>query len=1145
MSVPQLLADRFFVTADRSVVDLATGDPVFMRIARAAGASREWTERCAALTALWHPWLAECLDFGLMGEAHAFEAYRVTQECAHRLPSPDTMVRGVRAFLAECGVTIALDCPSLHGRRIVLPAPREPASPATGESRALWPPGRRLLARAVLAAICERLRDEPRPGLSWFDVAAAPGQGGRTLLRQAAREARLLGWVPVSARLLSSRSPLSSVVFDAVRGRHVMVLADARDNDPADTAAEYTGIVRLPFATTRPCLAVRLVGVTSQADVRLDALTRREREQAEIRPGRRSRGPVNLAIRPLSGWQTSRMDPVLSARMVREARAGFGGAPDASARGATARPRPVLVHGAGRTPPEALVAAREALARGRHAQAERVLRRAAGEATRRADAATAGTLWLAASRLLLDRGRPAAALVTTAEAAEWLSRASDGTGAVESAVLLARAAVLLLKAEQAEAGFRSACATAQAGGEPGAIRLASQAAADGFWWLGRFDEAAAALGSIEPASGALPGHSAMDIEAHGVASRLALAGGASSTAAREVSAAEALARDGLPAARLLAIVARARWLATTGDLPTLLEVVARGLQAASAARARMNAVELRLLRAEGALRSRAPDLARAMARGLRHLATGPTPPLVSARARLVLLALDSRADAERFRESLVTRGFGAFASADAAGLALPPPEPRPRSPMLQDVIEMLRVCQDEEPRAALARVAEILRVRSSAATVALVTGGAAPLALAVPPSGRAPIAVRRALDGGLAIALHDNDGGQEAAAPMRHGGTLVGALGCRWVSHAAPEPGEIARLLEAAAAAAAPCARVLVESTAVSPRSPDLSELAGSSQAILDVRRLVGQAADAPFNVLIEGESGSGKELAARAIHRASPRRLRPFCAVNGAALPDDLLEAELFGHTRGAFTGAVTERRGVFEEADGGVLFLDEVGELSMRAQAKLLRAIQEGEIRRIGEAHVRRVDVRLVTATNRHLETEVVAGRFRRDLYYRLAVIRIVMPPLRERADDVPGLAAEMWMRAAQRVGSHAVLSAVTLAALARYDWPGNVRELQNVLAALAVVAPRRGVIGPSLLPVAIAQGAGAPAGVTLDEARRHFEARFVRAALARAGGHRGRAAADLGLTRQGLAKLLDRLGVTMPDEEPAVSAPSPRTG
>jgi transcriptional regulator with PAS, ATPase and Fis domain len=210
--------------------------------------------------------------------------------------------------------------------------------------------------------------------------------------------------------------------------------------------------------------------------------------------------------------------------------------------------------------------------------------------------------------------------------------------------------------------------------------------------------------------------------------------------------------------------------------------------------------------------------------------------------------------------------------------------------------------------------------------------------------------------------------------------------------------------------------------------------------------------------------------------------------------------------------------------------LFFDEVGELSPRAQAKLLRAIQEGEVRRVGENHPRRVDTRIVAATNRPLGEEVKAGRFRHDLLYRLDVVRIVVPPLRERPEDVGPLAREFWREAMRRTGGQAELSPATLAALARYHWPGNVRELQNTLAALAVHAPTRGRVGPARLPAAIAgSGAGIHAArLTLAEARRRFEERFVRATLARTGGHRTDAASALGLSRQGLAKVMSRLGI-----------------
>jgi len=202
-------------------------------------------------------------------------------------------------------------------------------------------------------------------------------------------------------------------------------------------------------------------------------------------------------------------------------------------------------------------------------------------------------------------------------------------------------------------------------------------------------------------------------------------------------------------------------------------------------------------------------------------------------------------------------------------------------------------------------------------------------------------------------------------------------------------------------------------------------------------------------------------------------------------------------------------------------------VGELSARAQAKLLRAIQEGEVRRVGENVCRRVDVRLVTATNRNLRDEVAAGRFRLDLLYRLDVVRIALPPLRERRDDIVVLAEVFWRDAAERVGSRAMLAQATLAALARYDWPGNIRELQNALASLAVRSPKRGVIPPTALPDHF--GPVPPtSGFRLDTARRTFDRSFIQAALVRAAGHRSRAADELGVTRQGLAKLMARLEI-----------------
>jgi transcriptional regulator with GAF, ATPase, and Fis domain len=342
-------------------------------------------------------------------------------------------------------------------------------------------------------------------------------------------------------------------------------------------------------------------------------------------------------------------------------------------------------------------------------------------------------------------------------------------------------------------------------------------------------------------------------------------------------------------------------------------------------------------------------------------------------------------------------------------------------------------------------------------------------------------------------------------------------------------PCQVERTLAFGAAAAAVCAPlvyVVIERSHVPDPEEMAFDIVGASQAMGVVRKAIARAANAPFTVLIEGESGTGKELVARALHRAGCRRDRRFLALNCAAMPEDLVDAELFGHAKGAFTGATIERLGLFESADGGTVFLDEIGELSARAQAKVLRVLQEGEVRRVGEHFTRAIDARLIAATNRPLRGEVEARRFRQDLLYRLDVIRIQVPPLRDRAEDIPLLAARFWKQAADRIGSKAVLGQSALSALARYDWPGNVRELQNVLTALVVAAPARGVVGTALLPSALARAAEDAPAESLERARLQFEQRFVRAALARAAGHRGRAAAALGVSRQGLAKLMQRL-------------------
>jgi two-component system response regulator HydG len=288
--------------------------------------------------------------------------------------------------------------------------------------------------------------------------------------------------------------------------------------------------------------------------------------------------------------------------------------------------------------------------------------------------------------------------------------------------------------------------------------------------------------------------------------------------------------------------------------------------------------------------------------------------------------------------------------------------------------------------------------------------------------------------------------------------------------------------------------------------------LHGGSQAMERLRSVLERASQSESNVLILGESGTGKELCARFIHRASPRRHLPFLALNCAALPDDLLESELFGHERGAFTGAATRRHGLLELAHEGTLFLDEVGEMSGAMQAKLLRALDRGEIRRLGSDRTLHVDVRLIAATNRDLVRATADGTFRNDLYYRLGVVIIEVPPLRDRPEDIPLLVEHFAEQLAEPGRRSLKIAGEAMVLLTRYRWPGNVRELRNIVERLSVLSSDGEVTAAE---VALYLPAGGPEGIdagllSLDE----IERRHILKVLQRCGGNRTRAARVLGV-------------------------------
>ena len=317
-------------------------------------------------------------------------------------------------------------------------------------------------------------------------------------------------------------------------------------------------------------------------------------------------------------------------------------------------------------------------------------------------------------------------------------------------------------------------------------------------------------------------------------------------------------------------------------------------------------------------------------------------------------------------------------------------------------------------------------------------------------------------------------------------------------------------------------------------------EIVGTSPTMAQVLRLIASAAASSIPVLIEGETGTGKELVARAIHRASDRAAGPFIAVNCAAFTETLLESELFGHRRGAFTGATNDEPGLFKAANGGVILLDEVGEMPLPMQAKLLRVLQEGEITAVGDTRPQKVNVRVLSATNRDIGAEVKSKGFRADLYYRLAVFPIRLPPLRDRRDDIPLLASRFLAASAKTSGKRiGGIDPHALDALVRFDWPGNVRQLQNEIERAVALAADGHTIAREHLWAAVAGGgavnamqeSGAAAAPAMDgsgdgtqplaQARADFEARYIASALARTGGNVAQAARILGISRVALHK------------------------
>lgn len=1097
-----LLADRFWRAAGGVVFDLATGEPIRWRESRArplmgtpaAGAGTETpgagastltpgagaeiettgtgagTEATAAGGGCGAPPAGGLVDWGPLDAFTMFEAYRLERQPGSARP--------------DAAGSFALCTPgAFRDERFSSARPRQASVPA---------------AVFQIVDLLENGRaGEPR-------VLSFSGSERSLALSLAivARESRLRGFVPVSAGVLSAPSmlPRQDAVLDALEGRHLLVIDWLAHRERrcarGDREAVARFVCRLGARSARPHLLLTVrPGGSGLLVTRFEhaALYRRWSNATGNRAGARAREvPVVYEIDP------ARFEPRRDGE-----RGRIGATPAAN-----------LVVSYEDRIGERLNRAIGQAGRGRHAAAERGLREALGCTLRRDDRGGAASAAVLLGRLLLDRGRAAEARVEFEEARRWFDSIASTAGVVSAATLLGVALTDEARLTEAESVLRSAALAAVGVAARILENSARLALARCLFWRDRLDEAEREIDSVicpRDAPEAGPAHPAASLVSLPDASLLQSCYRARiSLARRDVVAGTAAAKRAAERAGLLgdpvsawaAHRAQAGVHASTGDTRALEEHATRGLAAARSAHSPVCAIRLRLVVLEG---YRAAGRKREAAETARCL---------------------SRVRADRL-PALLRRRVDAALSGSAKGKsAAMEPE------WFDEVAALLAICREtEDERSLVDRLAADLRQRLRAAAVALVVSdaGARHDVASAGSAAALETVAGRAIDSGLALGPMPTACGIEMAVPVRHAGIPLGALACRWPVDRVPDGTRASMLLGTAAAAVAPAVRSLLDRRAhPQPSNGWEGDLIGSSEAMNTLRRQIAHAAAVPFPVLIEGESGSGKEVVARAIHRGGARRLRRFCAFNCAAITDDLIEAELFGYARGSFTGALADRVGLFEDADGGTLFLDEVSDLSPRAQAKLLRVIQEGEIRRVGENVTRAIDVRILAASNRPLAGEVAAGRFRRDLAYRLDVIRIQVPPLRERVEDVPALALHFWTAAAAKVSSRATLSPATLAALARYQWPGNVRELQNVIAALAATTPRRGSVAPSALPPALGAGSEKPDKPTLDAARRMVEQQLARTALARSGGRRSEAAASLGLTRQGFSKLLARLNL-----------------
>ena len=1085
----ECLADRFLFEHGRWI-DAATGDRVHVHVEDALSLDAlDWDEQCGRLFNARHPLLNPLVDYGAAPDGRRFEAYACSGPAHHTPPAAERRLLHLVGFLRAAGIALA----GARSRYAVRPV-------AAGQESRGRPIGITLQPRRALDAVRETL-ESPAAAPSLVVIVATPMSGLRTAKLLVARTARLLGYVPVCAATLVRDTGGPGPFMD----RHLCVLVDDDDQTRRALAGE---LVRLAARSARRHVVVRFSRQDSQRGaVVLDPLPVRALMGMVVSPAGDGPSEEELfeAARLASGRPGAFLGYLTSsgvalahgAMVVHETPQEYRAELEADTR-PVQQPDSTVT----RTLAAALrapIRAKALAARGRHAAARRAVERASRVLAGRQRPDAAAACLVLAGRLALDRGDSEKAIARFTQAREL---APGTAAAIQAAAGLGEAWIDDLRLVEAEAVLRAALTAADTLGDRGGVCLALTGLIRCLCQHERAADAVAAAATVD-----WPEDRRESIALMAALSRAHAALGRHEGALRLARRAQAHADASAdPHTAVYAESALAEALGVAGDLAGKVERLERAAAIARCAHLPVAAIRAELAMAHAIADSPHVDRSKRRLRALQRLTL---PRQVRQQVDQAMRALDQRK----------VRGAGMH---DAAPCDIH----RETAAALEALLQLCQQAPDDGSAIGVVCGTVLRRVGATSVMVLSLTDRRV---LAC--EGRSWVShstvAAQALATGMASSSEAGREPRETADAIRYGGELIATIACRWTPGTAVDALGSGAILHAAALALAAPIRAVLDRNVPPPPASAWGDLVGDSPAAVTLREAVVRAARAPFPVLIEGESGSGKELVARAIHRLGPRRDRRFCPLNCAALTDELVEAELFGHARGAFTGAAVERAGLFEEAHGGTLFLDEIAELSARAQAKLLRVVQEGEVRRVGENFARRTDARIVAATNRRLEEEVGAGRFRADLRFRLDVVRLTVPPLRDRPGDIPLLAAHFWNSASQSVNCHATLTRDTIAALARYDWPGNVRELQNVIAWIAVHSPRRGRIGPSSLPAHVARAA-APTACTFEAARTEFERRFIRAALAGANGQRAKAAEALGVSRQGLAKIIRRLGI-----------------